>query len=256
MRPKPNPQTLCQHHTAAGRRCRMLLSPDHPQLCTFHGRAEVQADQRASAKLTREQNSAITAAALLDGTENLATPQNVNHLLINVLKQFAHRRIGRRDATTYAYICQLLLNSQSVIHRHEQDAAASKSAAQSGQDRRIVIDVERPNYDDGPGAHFTPGAISPRDEAGFVSQVLTHSPPTQASQPSATRVPHRLVLWVSVVRDAGKGVRLRRRPLQRQRQRQRQRRHRLATRSFATASRTNRLITNKECGTRLGKWPW
>jgi len=77
MRSKANPESLCQHYTAAGRRCRMLLAPNHPRLCTFHASVEATAAAEAriaEAKAQRAQSIESVAADLLSGTGNLSEP--------------------------------------------------------------------------------------------------------------------------------------------------------------------------------------
>src|SRR5271170_6095461 len=159
---KSHRQPLCQHHTASGRRCRMLQSPNHETLCTFHATAEAKllaqakiaeakllaATKRAEAQSHRSHSIEQVAADLLAGTENLSQPTSVNLFLSNLLKNFAHHRISRRDATTLAYISQLLLNSQSVIHRQAKDAQAATAQAAANEPQRIVIDMPRPHHAD------------------------------------------------------------------------------------------------------------
>jgi hypothetical protein len=147
-------QPLCQHRTATARRCRMLQSPNHPTLCTFHALAEAKlraATKRAEAKSFRTHSIDAVAADLLAGTDNLSQPASVNLFLANLLKNFAHHRISRRDATTLAYISQLLLNSQSVMHRQQKDAQAATAQAAANQPPHIVIDMPRPLHR--PDAH-------------------------------------------------------------------------------------------------------
>ncbi len=134
---KPNPKTQCQHRSQLNRRCLLPIASDHPTLCANHARVQAKAESAERAK--------AVAADLLSGTETLATPSNVNHFLANLLTQFAHHRVTRRDATTFAYISQLLLNSQCVMHRQSQDAQAAQAAAEASQPQRIVIDMPRPN---------------------------------------------------------------------------------------------------------------
>src|SRR5271155_566698 len=176
MRHTLNPQSLCQHRTASTRRCRMLLAPNHPTLCTFH--ASAQAKLLAQTKMAQAQAQRIhsihtVAADLLAGTENLSQPASVNLFLANLLKNFAHHRISRRDATTLAYISQLLLNSQSVIHRQAKDAQAAASQAAANQPPHIVIDMPRPHH---PDRSCSGGASDP-----FLS------PPSPPIAPSAAK---------------------------------------------------------------------
>jgi hypothetical protein len=94
-----DPNLHCQHISPRGQRCRMLLAPNHHSLCAHHLR-QFQASQPDPETL---------AAKLLDQTGGLATPREVNALLANVAKQFAHKRIDRKDAIALAYLSQLLL---------------------------------------------------------------------------------------------------------------------------------------------------
>src|SRR5271170_2603121 len=176
---KSHRRPLCQHHTAAGRRCRMLQSPNHETLCTFHATAEAKLlaqakmaeanllaqTKRAEAQSHRSHSIEQVAADLLAGTENLSQPTSVNLFLANLLKNFAHHRISRRDATTLAYISQLLLNSQSVIHRQAKDAQAATAQAAANEPQRIVIDMprpcHRPHLDDPPPSRCSGGSSDP-----------------------------------------------------------------------------------------------
>ncbi len=178
---KPNPATQCQYRSQLNRRCRLPFAPDHPTLCAFHARAARRAQST--------QHAQAIAAEILAGTENFSTPARVNLFLGSLLKNFANHQISRRDATTMAYISQLLLNSQCVMHRQAQDAQAAKPAAP----QRIVIDVERPNYDDPPtdpiATRGHSGETSPSPNEGRNSVSATTSA-SLAPTPDANKIPH------------------------------------------------------------------
>ncbi len=136
MSRKPDPSTLCQHHSKDGKRCRMPLAPHSTSLCAFHAHAEAKRSRftlteegRQSAEATVPLAKEEIAAALLDGASDLSTAAAVNLFLANLLTQVAHNRIARKDAMAMAYIAQLLLNSISVVHRQAKDAQAAKDAA-------------------------------------------------------------------------------------------------------------------------------
>src|SRR5271156_6844723 len=138
---KPDPATLCQHHTKVGKRCRMPLALASPSLCAFHQRAATQANPRA---IRREEDSTVIAAELLSDAQHLNTPTGVNLFLRNLLIQVAHNRIPRKRAITMAYITQLLLNSISVMQREARDAQAAKAQATANEPERIVLNIPRP----------------------------------------------------------------------------------------------------------------
>src|SRR5277367_441740 len=139
---KLNPETQCQHRGQLDRRCRMLIAPNHPTLCDYHARAEFRKEAKAETTI----HAQAVAAELLAGTDNLTQPASVNLFLANLLKNFANHRISRRDATTLAYISQLLLNSQCVMHRQAQDAAAAQAAAAANakESPGLILNAIRP----------------------------------------------------------------------------------------------------------------
>ncbi len=172
--------TRCQHQTKSGRRC---LQPrtSHPVLCTYHANQQHAraVHQNQSARRSPEHTAAL-AADLLQGAENLSQPATVNLFLGNLLKQLIHRRIGRRDATTPAYISQLLLISQCVMQREARDA----QAAASTKPTQIIIDVERPNYDDDLGGSCSRGTLVHLTKEGTRSFPRMIHPPTVQARPS------------------------------------------------------------------------
>ena len=93
----------CAHVTSAGRHCRMLAGVDS-DLCPHHA--------RPSARRAQEQrNAEALAADLLGPVQDFNTPGNVHCFLGNVVKQYATKRLDRRDALALGYLCQLLLSS-------------------------------------------------------------------------------------------------------------------------------------------------
>jgi len=94
----------CAFETSDGRRCRMLRHRDHPSLCLFHARDEMQLLE--STRLGSELSSSISG--------NFLTATDVNFVLGKLFKALAQKRISHRDAATLAYIGQLMLAS----HHH------------------------------------------------------------------------------------------------------------------------------------------
>ena len=94
-----DPELHCHHISPRGQRCRMLSAPHHDSFCANHLK------QSAATRPDPE----ILAAHLLGQTGGLSTAGEVNALLANVAKQFAHQRIDRKDAIAFAYLSQLLL---------------------------------------------------------------------------------------------------------------------------------------------------
>jgi hypothetical protein len=89
----------CTRINARGRRCRLLISPDHDSLCTQHLR-QVQ---------TAQPDPEALAAELLDSTGDLTSAGEVNAFLANVVKLRARKLIDRKDAVAFGYLSQLLL---------------------------------------------------------------------------------------------------------------------------------------------------
>ncbi|HKN76387.1 MAG TPA: hypothetical protein VJW94_14505 [Candidatus Acidoferrum sp.] len=102
----------CHHINARGRRCRMLIALDHDSLCQHH------LAQSAASRPDAE----TVASELLDSTGELATADEVNTLLANLVRQLARKRIDRKDAMAIAYASQLLL---STLPGMDKEYAAS-----------------------------------------------------------------------------------------------------------------------------------
>jgi hypothetical protein len=100
-RSSPSNAHLCQFPFADGRKCRMLRHHDHPSLCIFHARTELQLKEcdRLGAEL---------AASL---TGDFMTATDVNFVLGKLFTALAQNRIPPRNAHTLAYIAQLMLHS-------------------------------------------------------------------------------------------------------------------------------------------------
>jgi hypothetical protein len=93
-------QNRCNFQFTDGRRCRMLRHQTSGELCLFHNREFL---QFASA--------AEIGAQLLDLGGNFQNPIAINFVLGKLFANVAAGRMHRRDASTLAYIAQLLLQT-------------------------------------------------------------------------------------------------------------------------------------------------
>jgi hypothetical protein len=116
-RSSPSNAHLCKFPFADGRKCRMIRHHDHPSLCIFHARAELQLKEcdRLGAEL----------AATLTG--DFMTATDVNFVLGKLFTALAQNRIPPRNAHTLAYIAQLMLASHpnlkkeyDFVYKYEQ----------------------------------------------------------------------------------------------------------------------------------------
>ena len=104
MQYQQSTESRCLRTFSDGRGCRMLRKSGHPALCVFHAREEEQLLE--TEKLAAELSS-------LSG--NLNTGLDINHVLSKVFQALAHRRISPREATAFAYIAQLMLQSMPYV---------------------------------------------------------------------------------------------------------------------------------------------
>jgi hypothetical protein len=96
----PNSKTRCNFQFADGRRCRMLRHQTSGELCLFHNR-----------ELLQLQSAAEIGAELLDLGGNFQNPIAINFVLGKLFAHVATGRMHRRNASTLAYIAQLLLQT-------------------------------------------------------------------------------------------------------------------------------------------------
>jgi hypothetical protein len=97
--PPPSPNR-CQFETSDGRRCRMLRR-NHPTLCLFHARDEMQLLE--SHRLGAELSATLTGQFM--------TATDINFVLGKLFTATAQNRIPARNAAILAYIGQLMLHS-------------------------------------------------------------------------------------------------------------------------------------------------
>jgi hypothetical protein len=100
--------TPCRYINRRGHHCRLFSSVPNLELCPHHARQQLKQKQRL--------NDA-SAAELLGDLTDFSTPDTVNILLGNLVRQLARKRIARRDAMAIAYVSQLLLTSHAALDR-------------------------------------------------------------------------------------------------------------------------------------------
>jgi hypothetical protein len=134
----PQPVTLapCRHINRRGHHCRLFSSIPNLELCPHHAR---QLQQRKQCSYDKG------AAELLGDLTDFSTPDAINFLLGNLVRQLARKRIHRRDAMAIAYVCQLLLGSIAALDR--RDALGLTGDRDSGIPR-IVFDPPEPIVSD------------------------------------------------------------------------------------------------------------
>jgi hypothetical protein len=134
------------------------------ELCPHHARQTQNRTQRHNDK---------DADELLGDLTDFSTPEAVNTLLGNLVRQLARKRISRLDAVAIAYVSQLLLGSISSMDRHDAALRTAEDSDTDDMPHRIVFD--RP---DDPDPTITPISDSLRVAALFA--------PSQHSDPQDT----------------------------------------------------------------------
>jgi hypothetical protein len=130
--------TRCRNIDRLNRHCRMFSSSPDLELCPHHARQHRQRSQRLNDK---------DANDLLGDLEDFSTPEAVNALLGNLVRQLARKRISRLDAVAIAYVSQLLLGSISSMDRHNAALRAAEDATTDDFPSRIIFDPPEPISD-------------------------------------------------------------------------------------------------------------
>jgi hypothetical protein len=150
--------TPCRHIDRLNRRCRLFSTIPNLELCPHHARLLEKQHQR---------HNDNTAAELLGDLTDFSTPDAINALLGNLVRQLARKRIARLDAIAIAYVAQLLLGSISSMDRHD---AALRDADSDDIPGRLIFD-----HPDDPDPTTTPVSDSLRLAASF-SNAHTSNP--------------------------------------------------------------------------------
>jgi len=159
-----NTLTRCRHIDRLGRHCRLFSTIPNLDLCPHHARQLQNRKQRHHDK---------TASELLGDLEDFSTPEAVNFLLGNLVRQLARKRIHRRDAMAIAYVCQLLLGSISSMDRHDAALRAADNA--DPQFGRLIFDPPAPLPTSACNPDSTSDAVS--DSLRIAASFTTMPPP-------------------------------------------------------------------------------
>ena len=127
--------TACRHINRRGHHCRLFSTIPNLDLCPHHAHQLEKQHQRRNDD---------TAAELLGDLTNFDTPDAVNALLGNLVRQLARKRIARLDAIAIAYVSQLLLGSISCMDRHDAALRAAEGADDSIPGRLIFDNPDDP----------------------------------------------------------------------------------------------------------------
>ncbi len=162
MQSQHSTQSRCLRTFSDGRGCRMLRKPGHPALCVFHAHEEEQ--------LLETEKLAAELASL---SGSLNTGLDINHVLGKVFQALAQRRISAREATTFAYIAQLMLQSMPYV-KNEIRWATNDAEAYYRMIRQSI-----------PAVRDLPKSQSTRPP------LPTHRPAPTRTTSTSTRVPTR-----------------------------------------------------------------
>jgi hypothetical protein len=161
----------------------MLRKLGHPALCVFHAREEDQLYE--TEKL---------AAELTSLSGNLNTGLDINHVLGKVFQALAQRKISAREATAFAYIIQLSLQSMPHV-KNEIRWATNDAGAYHRMVRQTVPTIrDLPPRQPAPSsppefrvAHPSSGVVAPAVKvasgSGYAER-STDMPPTRVPDSS------------------------------------------------------------------------
>lgn len=162
--PTPKDDLRCTHYYLDGRRCRMPRIENHPSLCFYHWQQEERLAE--SVKVSRE---------IISPREKLVTAQSINRVLGRLLRALAQNRITTRQATTLAYIAQLMLTTLP----HLEKERPPEENPYLRQCREFMAEVDQV-------MGFKPVEPGPSDDPAAASageETLQGAGPTQAHAP-------------------------------------------------------------------------
>jgi hypothetical protein len=167
----------CNFQFADGRRCRMLRHHTTGELCLFHHRALIQL----------ESAEALGAELLALGGE-FNHPIPINFVLGKLFAHVATGRMHRRQASTLAYIAQLLLQTLDEKRypqiRDQYDYRAFKQAVAL---KYGTPKISKPNHRSsvGAGLQSGPRKISPTNPPPAATSATSNTNPSARPQPLA-----------------------------------------------------------------------
>jgi len=107
----PSPENRCEHTDLAGRRCRMIRSSTHPNLCHWHAVSEERKLLEARERAARTSPEFNVIPQLLGPLQDLRSGASINFLLGRLLTLLASNSISTSRATVIVRTCHLLLQS-------------------------------------------------------------------------------------------------------------------------------------------------
>lgn len=97
----------CSYTSSDGRHCRMLRSPDHPDLCDHHAHLELKSLDRTP--------TLPLAAQLLGPVHDLRSAAAINAVMGNAFVQLADGRLDPRRAAILTYMAQLIMQTLKKV---------------------------------------------------------------------------------------------------------------------------------------------
>jgi len=107
----PAPENRCEHTDHAGRRCRMIRSATHPNLCHWHAVSEERKLLEARERAARTGPEFNVAYKLFGPVQDMRSAAAINHVLGRLVQLLAENSISTRRGSAIARSCQLLLQS-------------------------------------------------------------------------------------------------------------------------------------------------
>jgi hypothetical protein len=127
-----NSDSRCQFRNAEGKRCRMLCALDHDSLCSYH------AGWLAEKPPSNLQPQEDLTPELLGPFGDFRSEAAINYTLGKLVTLFGSRRISAREAGTFGYLCQLLLQSVQGAN-HE----VPNTTANGTEDEQLLLAIRQ-----------------------------------------------------------------------------------------------------------------
>ena len=115
----PAPENRCEHTDYAGRRCRMIRSATHPNLCHWHAVSEERKLLEARERAARTGPEFNVAYRLFGPVQDMRSAAAINHVLGRLVQLLAENSISVRRGSMIARTCGLLLQSLKEL-RYEK----------------------------------------------------------------------------------------------------------------------------------------
>lgn len=196
----PPDHERCLHANSVGYRCRRLRLPSDETyqhtLCFVHYNRQVRSSQPSPA-IPLSARPDVVAFRLLPPDTSLNNAEAVNLLLTRVFREVAEGHLSTKQASTLAYLGQLILATLPHLHR-EAAAAPPHPILQGDPDAALVSMTQAlqsflvPNPSSAPPVAASPhpggdDSVNLRESAVAVSPETL--PPSPASLQSSVRLP-------------------------------------------------------------------